>query len=204
MTVFSFHPVKHVTTGEGGVITTNSKRLYERLKTLRNHGVLKDARKAWPWYYEMRDLGFNYRITDFQCALGTSQLKKIDTFVEKRRKITRAYDRAFKDNEYFDVPPRNDYTRSSWHLYYILLKGKNKSRRGRIFRALRRKAIGVQVHYIPVYLQPYYRALGYRRGICPRAEGFYQRVISIPLYPTMSNPDVMRVIKAILSVVKKG
>jgi dTDP-4-amino-4,6-dideoxygalactose transaminase len=138
----------------------------------------------------MQLLGFNYRITDFQCALGASQLKKLDKFIERRREIAGIYDGAFKDNEFFDLPIEKDYAKSSWHLYPIRLKEKYKDKKTLIFNKLREKGLGVQVHYLPVYLQPYYKDLGYIEGLCLNAEGFYQREISLPLYPAMSEADM--------------
>jgi dTDP-4-amino-4,6-dideoxygalactose transaminase len=167
---------------------------------LRQHGITKDPKKflnpyhlshnPGSWYHEMQLLGFNYRITDFQSALGTSQLKKLNGFIERRREIAGIYDDAFKDNEFFDLPIEKDYAKSSWHLYPIRLKDKYKDKKILIFNKLREKGLGVQVHYIPVYLQPYYQNLGYKLGICSNAEDFYQREISLPLYPAMSETDM--------------
>ena len=200
MTVFSFHPVKHITTGEGGAITTNSKGLYEKLKALRSHGVYKTPgiiRKKGPWYYEMRHLGFNYRITDFQCVLGISQLKKLDKFILKRREIVNLYKDVFENNDFFDTTEERDCSRSSWHLYPIKLKDKYKNKKEKIFTKLRKKGLGVQVHYVPVYWQPYYRDLGHKNGLCPNAEDFYRREISIPLYPSMKKVDIKRAVMII-------
>jgi dTDP-4-amino-4,6-dideoxygalactose transaminase len=208
MATFSFHPVKSITTGEGGAITTNNKKYYEKLLMLRQHGITKESSKFFnedfsisqnaqrktynflSWYHEMQMLGFNYRITDFQSALGISQLKKLDGFIERRREIAGIYNGAFKDNKIFDVPVEEKYAKSSWHLYPIRLKDKYKDKKILIFNKLREKGLGVQVHYIPVYLQPYYQNLGYKLGICSNAEDFYQREISLPLYPAMSETDM--------------
>jgi UDP-4-amino-4,6-dideoxy-N-acetyl-beta-L-altrosamine transaminase len=193
MTVFSFHPVKHITTGEGGAITTNNRKLYEKLRSLRTHGVYKDkkmSKEKGSWYYEMRSLGFNYRITDFQCALGISQLKKLDKFIKRRKKIAHIYNNIFKNNKYFDLPIEQDNVKSSWHLYAIKLKDEYKEGKVSILNKLKAKGISVQVHYIPVYLQPYYQKLGYKKVVCACAEDFYQRTVSIPLFPSMSNEDV--------------
>lgn len=199
MTVFSFHPVKSITTGEGGAVLTDNKSYYEKLIMFRTHGITKDASKIeneshGDWYYEMQFLGYNYRITDIQAALGISQLKKLDSFVEKRRRVAAFYDSKFKDNPFFDTPPEKDYAHSSYHLYPIRLKDKYTERKKKIFSSLREKGIGVQVHYIPVSMQPFYRELGFRQGLCPVAEGFYQREISLPVYPGMNNEDVIYVI----------
>ena len=222
MTVFSFHPVKPITTGEGGAVLTNNKEYYEKLIMFRQHGVTKNPKKflnkslsftphasrltphANHWYYEMQLLGYNYRLTDIQCALGISQLKKLDKFIERRRQIVEIYKEAFKNNDFFDLPVEKDYAKSSWHLYPIRLKNKYCNKKRGIFTKLREKGLGVQVHYIPVYWQPYYQKLGYRKGICPNAEDFYRREISIPLYPSMSDEDVEYVINTILSIFKEA
>ena len=195
MTIFSFHPVKHITTGEGGMITTNSKELYEKLRMLRTHGITKnlDKCKNEPdglWYYEMQFLGFNYRITDLQCALGISQLDKIDYFIEERKKIAQRYDQSFKDMNIETI--KGD---SVYHLYII--KCKDAKERLELFNYLREKGILCQVHYIPVYWQPYYQKLGYKKGICPKAERFYERIISLPIYPRLTGEEQLRVIKEI-------
>ena len=221
MTVFSFHPVKPITTGEGGAVLTNNKEYYEKLIMFRQHGVTKNPKKflnkslSFPphtshltpranhWYYEMQFLGYNYRLTDIQCALGISQLKKLDKFIERRRQIVEIYKEAFKNNDFFDLPVEKDYAKSSWHLYPIRLKNKYCNEKRGIFTKLREKGLGVQVHYIPVYWQPYYQKLGYRKGICPNAEDFYRREISIPLYPSMSDEDVEYVVNTILSTFKE-
>ncbi len=201
-TVFSFHPVKQLTTGEGGMITTNSKEVYEKLLIFRNHGITKDPLNYvnlnhGPWYYEMQNLGFNYRITDFQCALGISQLTKIDTFIEKRRQIAKKYDDAFQGKDNLEILTENQDVRNSYHLYPLRVK--NAEIRLRLFNFLRTKGIFCQVHYIPVYLHPYYQTLGYERGLCPAAEDFYQRELSLPIYPLMNNEDVEYVIEQIFS-----
>lgn len=210
MTIFSFHPVKSITTGEGGAILTNRKDLYEKLLLLRNHGITKDPMKFLnpyylslntdSWYYEMQYLGFNYRITDFQCALGISQLKKFNGFLKRRREIAEIYREALKDNEYLDLLKEKKYVKSSYHLYLVRLKDKYKFRKKEIFYKLRKMGLGVQVHYIPVYLQPYYQRLGYKKEICPKAEDFYQREITVPVYQSMSNKDVKYVIKILYKV----
>jgi len=217
MTIFSFHPVKSITTGEGGAVLTNNKKYYEKLLLFRNHGVTKNPDKflnrdlvsgptshvSPPWYYEMQLLGYNYRLTDIQCALGISQLKKLNKFIQRRREIAQIYQDEFKNNDFFDLPQEKGYAKSSWHLYPIRLKDKYKNKKREILAKLREKGLGVQVHYIPVYWQPYYQKLGYRKGICPNAEDFYQREISIPLYPAMSEKDIKYVINSILKVFKE-
>lgn len=206
MTVFSFHPVKHITTGEGGAVLTNNGEFYKKLIMFRNHGITKENFKQEPdggWYYEMQSLGHNYRMTDIQAALGISQLRKIDKFVEKRRKIVKTYQAAFKGNQYFDIPVEKNYAFSSHHLYPIRLKNNCKNKKRDIYEKMREKGLGVQVHYMPVYLQPYYQKLGFKKGTCPVAEDFYQKDISIPLYPSMKNEDVNYVIEKIFEVFKE-
>lgn len=207
MTVFSFHPVKHITTGEGGAITTNNKKFYERLKALRSHGVYKDEKtiKEGQWYYEMRELGFNYRITDFQCALGLSQLKKINNFIKRRREIVNIYSKELSDISQIELPVKNTNLKPSWHLYVIRLKeqaGAWKKRKN-LFNYLRKNNIGAQVHYIPVYLQPYYRRLGYGYGECPVAEDYYNRSLTLPLYPSMDQRAVSYVITRLSSAFRE-
>ncbi len=207
MAVFSFHPVKTVATGEGGAITTNNKDLYERLIMLRTHGITKDPAKlkitdpelTGPWYYEMQDLGFNYRITDLQAALGISQLNKIDRYVQRRREIVATYNNAFKDTDWLTTPYEKDSMFSAFHLYVLKIdfKGIGKTRT-EVMQELRSKRIGTQVHYIPVHLQPYYREnFGFKEGDFPAAEAYYKQCLSIPLYPKMTDSDVNRVINAI-------
>lgn len=208
LTIFSFHPVKAITTGEGGAITTNNKVLYEKLLMLRTHGVTKDNSKfkmqnaklkGVQWYYEMQELGYNYRITDFQCALGISQLKKLHKFIKRRREIVQIYNEAFKNVKEITTPCEKPNVKSAYHLYVLQIDFKKicKTRR-QLFDYMRENNILLQVHYIPVYLQPYYQQLGYKKGICPKAEDFYQREISLPLYPSMRNTDVKYVINTIL------
>ncbi len=206
MTIFSFHPVKHIATGEGGAVLTNSADYRERLRMFRSHGVTKSKFIDEPhgsWYYEMQFLGYNFRITDIQAALGISQMKKIDLFVKRRRQIAENYNEAFKDNPYFDLPAEKDYARSSYHLYPLRLKDKYKHNKSDIFSNLRERGLGIQVHYMPVYLHPYYRSLGYKKGLCPLAEDFYQREISIPLYPAMKDDDVKKVVNEIIDIIKR-
>ena len=200
MTVFSFHPVKHIATGEGGAVLTNDERLYEKLLIFRTHGITKKNlinKNEGDWYYEMHLLGFNYRITDIQAALGLSQLSKLDKFVGRRREIAKQYSNAFKDTVYFDIPIEKDYAFSSYHLYPIRLKEKYIGIKQEIVQKLKKQGIGTQVHYIPVYLHPYYQGLGYKKGLCPVAEDFYQRELSIPIYPAMRDKDVNCVIKTV-------
>ena len=193
MAMFSFHPVKHITTGEGGIIVTNDEEYYERLQLFRSHGITKNNlvnESHGDWYYEMQELGFNYRITDIQCALGLSQLKKLDSFVKARRRIASIYNEIFEDNPYFDVTIEKEGRKSAYHLYPILLKDKFIKSKKEIFAKLRANGLGVQVHYIPVYKQPYYQKLGFKMDSCPVCEEFYKRELSIPMYPTLSDEDI--------------
>jgi perosamine synthetase len=206
MTMFSFHPLKQITTGEGGIITTSEKSYYEKLIQFRTHGITRDRvelrENDGPWYYEMQFLGYNYRMTDIQAALGISQLKKMDRFLEIRRNYANMYNQAFKELEHITVPYQLAHTSSSWHLYIIRLNlEKFTVGRKEIFEALRHENIGVNVHYIPVYLHPYYKNLGYKRGICPRAEALYESMITLPLFPFMKESDVMDVIRAVYKVI---
>lgn len=206
MTMYSFHPVKQITTGEGGIITTNEKSYYEKLIQFRTHGITRDPAKQrenhGPWYYEMQFLGYNYRMTDIQAALGINQLKKIDRFLEIRRNYANMYNQSFKELDQIIVPHQLANTGSSWHLYIIRLKPEELTvGRKEIFEALQHENIGVNVHYIPVYLHPYYQNLGYKRGICPLAEALYENIITLPLFPSMSESDVKDVIRAVTKVI---
>ena len=206
MTMFSFHPVKTITTGEGGAITTNRKDFYDRLIIFRNHGITKDKGKfrhpsPGEWYYEMQELGLNYRLTDIQAALGISQLKKTSKFVRARRRIARVYNRALNGIPEIILPSEPKGFLSSYHLYPIRLSGRFKEERDKIFAQLRRTGIGVQVHYIPVYWHPYYRKLGYRQGLCPQAEQFYKSVISLPIFPVLARNKQQYVINTLGSIV---
>ncbi len=208
MSIFSFHPVKHITTGEGGMITTNSKELYEKLKQFRNHGITKEDSKLnkneGPWFYEQQYLGYNYRLNDMQCALGISQLNKIDRFLKRRREIAERYTEFFKDLRGVVPPYQKENSNSAWHLYVLQLELEElKVDRKKIFNEFLDKELGVQVHYIPVYYHPYYQNLGYERGLCPNAEWLYERIISIPMYPKMKDEDLNKVLNRIESVIKK-
>jgi UDP-4-amino-4,6-dideoxy-N-acetyl-beta-L-altrosamine transaminase len=206
ITTFSFHPVKHITTGEGGAILTNNKELYEKILMFRTHGITKKIEKKLEiignWYYEMQNLGYNYRMTDIQAALGISQLQKIDVFIEKRKRIVSLYRKAFAENEFFDIPAEKKYAKSAYHLYPIRLKDKYIHKRKEIFGNLRKNNIWVQVHYIPVHTQPYYKKhFKYNLGDFPVAENFYQRIISLPMYPAMRESDIQYVIKTVLNTI---
>lgn len=205
MTMFSFHPVKHITTGEGGIIVTNSEDYYQKLLLFRSHGMTKDPSKLienhGPWYYEMQDLGYNYRMTDMQAALGVSQMNKLDKYVHQRQEIAEVYNNAFSQLDGLVIPEQLPMGKSSWHLYMLRWLPECFSvDRGKIFEALRQENIGVHVHYIPIYKQPYYQGLGYAKDLCPNAEEYYRTAITIPLFPKMSESDVQDVISAVRKV----
>ena len=203
----SFHPVKHITTGEGGAVLTNNKEFDEKIKILRTHGIVKDNSKfkiqnselLGPWYYEMHELGFNYRITDFQCALGISQLKKLNKFVEKRRVIAKFYDNYFGNDERFITPLSSNDVKHAYHLYPLQIKfDKIKYSRKDLFEKLDQKNIRAQVHYIPIHLQPYYKKhYGFKIGDFSIAEEFYSREVSIPIYPSLEDEDLIYISKKI-------
>jgi perosamine synthetase len=205
MTVFSFHPVKHLTTGEGGMVTTDDPRLAETLLRFRNHGISSEARerqKAGQWFYEMVLLGFNYRLTDIACALGLSQMDKLAANLSRRREIASEYARAFRDLPVV-VPPVREGVLPAWHLYPIRLNLESLSAdRAEIFRALRAENIGVNVHYIPVHQHPYYRERFPGTGHYPVAEDAYTRLISLPMFHAMTTPDVDDVIRAVNKVLR--
>jgi perosamine synthetase len=205
MTVFSFHPVKHVTTGEGGMVTTDSPDYAESLRRFRNHGISSNARQRQSegrWFYEMVQLGYNYRLTDIGSALGFSQLKKLETNLARRHEIASRYFAAFRDLAELTLPVTRNGVKHAWHLYPIRLNlEKLSAGRAEVYRALRAENIGVNVHYIPVHLHPYYRdRFGYRGGECPNAERAYERLISLPMFHAMSDEDVEDVIEAVRKV----
>jgi perosamine synthetase len=206
MTVFSFHPVKHITTGEGGMVATNDAELARRLRMFRNHGIDSDARQRQAqgqWYYEMVALGYNYRLTDIGCALGLSQLRRLDANLARRREIAARYNASFQDMRPVIPPAVRPDVNPAWHLYPIRLDlPKLRVGRAEIFRALRAENIGVNVHYIPVHLHPYYRErFGYQGGECPVAEGVYEQLISLPMFHGMTDQDIEDVIEAVRKVV---
>jgi UDP-4-amino-4,6-dideoxy-N-acetyl-beta-L-altrosamine transaminase len=204
LTCFSFHPVKHVTTGEGGMVTTDDGLLADRMRVFRNHGITTDHRQReaqGAFFYEMAELGFNYRLSDIQCALGLSQLERLESFIARRRQIAARYDAAFATiaARPLAVSPRAEH---AYHLYVVRLElDALRADRGEIFRALRAENIGVNVHYIPVHLHPYYRAtLHTQRGLCPVAEDAYERLLSLPMFPDMRDADVDDVVTALTKV----
>jgi len=214
MSVFSFHPVKHITTGEGGAILTNNPDIYERLLSLRSHGITRTNKKFVntsmafspdnvinPWYYEMQELGFNYRLTDMQCALGLSQLKKLDGFVDRRRSIAAMYSEAFQNIDFIKIPQEQATKKSSFHLYALQVDfQKTGNSRAAVMNKLKDMGIGTQVHYIPVHLQPYYtNSFKYKEGDYPVAEDYYKKALSLPMFPDMGDVEAARVIDSVKS-----
>lgn len=201
MTTFSFHPVKPITTGEGGMIVTDNEEFYKKMVLFRSHGITRDAsmmtRNDGPWFYQQFDLGYNYRITDIQCALGCSQMKKLDRFLARRKEIVARYNEAFADCDNIITPYQLSDTESGWHLYIVQVK--NCDRR-QVFEAMREKGIGVNVHYIPVYMHPYYQEHGYENVHCANAEEIYSHIISLPLYPGLTSEQQDYVIDTLKSL----
>jgi len=200
MSIFSFHPVKHLTTGEGGAITTNSQEMYEKLLVLRNHGMVKTPDMK-PWEYEMKSLGYNYRITDIQCALGISQLKKLPDFIRRRVEIAKKYDKAFAGSI---VKPLYTFDgTSSYHLYVVLVDfTKLTISKEEMFEELKKMHVGVQLHYIPINKQPYYKELGYGSEHTPVMDRYYQECFSLPMYPKMTHDQQNYVIESLFEVLK--
>lgn len=208
MAIFSFHPVKTMTTAEGGIITTNDPKLYRRLKLLRTHGITKEKNEfvgkeknnQGGWYYQMQELGFNYRMTELQAALGLSQLKSLPRFAQKRRQIVEWYRRAFDNDDRFSLIEEAEDSKAAWHLCPLLVDWKKvKIKKAEAFESLRERGLTLQVHYIPVHLQPYYQKLGFYSGQYPQAEAYYKQTISLPLYPSLNKQDL----KAIVAVVRQ-
>lgn len=196
LAIFSFHPVKHIATGEGGMITTNSKALYEKLLLLRTHGITKSPAQMQEhhggWYYEMQQLGYNYRLTDMQAALGISQLQRAEENLEKRKAIAQKYDAQLSHLPGITIPKIEAHVKHAYHLYVI-----QTSRRKALYDYLRAHHIFAQVHYIPVHLQPYYRQLGWKKGDFPVAEKYYQHCLSLPMYPSLTAEEQAYVIDKI-------
>jgi UDP-4-amino-4,6-dideoxy-L-N-acetyl-beta-L-altrosamine transaminase len=197
--ILSFHPVKHLTTGEGGAITTNDKEIYEKLLILRNHGMKANPNIA-PWHYDMMELGFNYRLTDISCALGLSQLKKLNSFLYLRRSIAQRYDEFFKKIDF--IESLYEFTNnSSYHLYVIKIDFENLNIGKKEFvLKMREKNIGLQLHYIPINKQPYYNDLGYGNEITPIMDEYYQKAISLPIYPSLTQQEQDYIVSSILEI----
>ncbi len=201
ITVFSFHPVKIVTSGEGGAAATNDPEIAARLSLLRSHGITRDSDQMTgpsdgPWYYQQIELGWNYRITDIQAALGHSQLNRLEQFVEQRNALAVTYDQLLEKSDVV-LPGRNPLARSSFHLYVIRLPEADATRHRKVFEALQASGVGANVHYIPVHLQPYYQRLGFGPGDFPTSEDYYKRAISIPLYPDLTEQQQEHVAKSL-------
>jgi perosamine synthetase len=207
LNTFSFHPVKPITAGEGGLVTTSDGRFAERMRLVRNHGIAADFRQreaAATWRYEMTELGYNYRLTDLQCALALSQLKKLDRWVARRRAIAARYTGAFARLPELETPTVRPDRDCAWHLYVIRLRLERlRAGRAEIFAALRAENIGVNVHYIPVPWQPFYQERGYGKGRWPVAEQEYERLISLPVFPAMNGQDIQDVIDAVEAVISR-
>jgi UDP-4-amino-4,6-dideoxy-N-acetyl-beta-L-altrosamine transaminase len=205
-TEVSFHPVKPVTTAEGGAVLTDDPLLARRASLFRTHGITRDVdlmeSDEGPWWYEQHHLGYNYRLTDVQAALGSSQMSKLGPFIQRRRAIAARYTSAFAGISELIVPTERSYVESGWHLYVIRVAG-DSGRRRPFFEHLRANGLGVQVHYIPVYFHPYYQRLGIERGTCPVAEDFYSRAVSLPIYPQMSDDQVDSCIERVLTAVRE-
>ena len=199
--VFSFHPVKHIATGEGGMVTTNDEELYKKLCLYRTHGITKDVallhENHGGWYYEMQELGFNYRMTDFQAALGVSQLSRANTGLSRRQEIANRYDEAFQDIQGIKIPYRAGNVYHAFHLYVIQVE----DRLG-LYNYLRANKILAQVHYVPVHLQPYCRELGNKSGDCPVAEEYYKHCLSLPMFPTLTDEEQQYVIDSVLAFMR--
>jgi perosamine synthetase len=204
-TTLSFHPVKHVTTGEGGMVLTGDPDVAKRIRSFRHHGIdldLHQRAQTQSWGYDILTLGYNYRIPDINCALGVSQMKKLDTWIERRRVIAEAYRIGLGDLNEIEIPTERIDCISAWHLYVLRLNlGRLRVDRSSIFNALRAENIGVNVHYIPIPWMSYYAALGYKKGGWPVAEAEYERLISLPMFPAMSDKDVADTIAAVQKVV---
>ncbi|MGL5243672.1 MAG: UDP-4-amino-4,6-dideoxy-N-acetyl-beta-L-altrosamine transaminase [Sarcina sp.] len=208
ITTFSFHPVKTITTGEGGMITTNNKEIYNKVSMLRTHGITRKKEEFKNktnanWYYEQQLLGFNYRISDIHCALGISQLNKLNKFIELRKKIVEIYNKKLKNIPEVIIKKEENFSDTTVHIYVIRIDlDKVNCKRDDIFKALLLENIGVNLHYIPVYLHPYYKALGYGEGLCPNAEYVYKSMLTLPLYPTMTEEDIDTVVIALEKIFK--
>jgi len=215
VTTFSFHPVKNITTGEGGAILTNDEEIYKKAKNLRNHGIVKNGKWKMeneelafddkgnlnPWYYEMQELGFNYRITDIQCALGLSQLKKLDSFIQKRQEIAKRYDEAFKDTIIKPLYPFNE--NSAYHLYVVRVDfSKLNITKAELFYKMRKNEVFLQLHYIPINKQPFYQSLGYGNENLPNMYKYYEEAFSLPIYPSLSEEEQNYVIEKLKEFLK--
>ena len=205
----SYHPTKHITTGEGGVILTNNPAIDEKIRCLRNHGMTKAQdlliNNDGPWYYEMHDVGYNYRITDFQCALGSSQLKRLDNFVRRRCDIAEKYNNSYRNIENLIIPETDNLVNHAYHLYPLQINFRRiKLTKQEFFTKMKKAQINLQVHYIPVHLQPFYQKhYGFCSGDFPVSENFYNNEVSLPIYPDLTNDDVSLVVNNILRIISQ-
>ena len=205
MTVFSFHPVKIITTGEGGMVLTNNQELYEKLVLYRSHGITRDASKMTkesdgPWYYQLIELGYNYRMTDIQAALGYSQMERLDTFVARRRQLAQRYDELLADLP-IRIPKQSADTNSSWHIYVVRLdKTRTSKSKVEIFEEMKKRGVTLNLHYIPVHLQPYYQAFGFRQGDFPVSERYYEEAFTLPIYYELTDEQQNQVVGALREV----
>ncbi len=205
LTVFSFHPVKHITTGEGGMVVTDNSEFADKMQKFRNHGINTDHRQRalkGTWFYEMTDLGFNYRISDIQCALGINQLKRLQDFLSARQKIAAQYNELLEDLSYVYPLSVHDHVSHGYHLYVVKIDftylGIN---RPDLFLTMQKRGIGINVHYVPVHLHPYYRNnYGTKKGLCPKAEAAYEEILSLPIYPLMKKNDVTYIIHVLSEI----
>lgn len=205
MTVFSFHPVKIITAGEGGMVLTNRKDLYDKLSILRTHAIVRDPSQMThepdgEWYYQQIDLGYNYRMTDFQAALGYSQMDRLEAFVARRRQLAQRYDELLADLP-LCTPKQDPNTNSSWHIYVVRMdKGRVKKSKQDIFEEMRERGVQLNLHYIPVHLQPYYQVLGFKQGDFPASERYYEETFTLPIYYELTDEQQDQVVKALKEV----
>lgn len=198
----SFHPVKNITTAEGGAVLTNNKKIFEKVNLLRTHGIVK---KNHPWLYEMKFLGYNYRLSDIQCALGISQLKKLNSFLKKKKEVAKIYNKSFLNNSFIKIPKIKKGNQHAFHLYPLLIDFKKlKINKEFFFKSLQKKGIYLQVHYIPIHLQPYYRKnFNFKKGDFPVAENFYKQEVSLPMFFSLNNNQLKKIIQIIKNIIKK-
>lgn len=207
MTVFSFHPVKIITTGEGGMVLTNSEDLYEKLSLYRSHGITRDEKlmqgeSDGSWYYEQVDLGFNYRMTDIQAALGYSQMDRLEEFIARRRQLAKRYDELLRELP-VKCPFQHGDTNSSWHIYVVRVDFNNLTiNKKQLFAQMREQGIVLNLHYIPVHLQPYYRNLGFKHGYAPNSEKYYDEVFTLPLYYSLTDKQQDRIVNVLKEVLR--